>query len=130
MLTGRGDHPADHRPLTGVEVGDAGEVALPAPERPHDDPDDDQQAGQLHAGEQHVGLDALPYTPVVDRRDQAQEAQPDQGDAYALAEVEADHLGEVGTAARAAVDAEVMPELITAKATMKVRKCTPNALCA
>ncbi len=28
-----------------------------------------------------------------------------------------------------AVDALVMPELITAKATMKVRKCRPNALC-
>ena len=31
--------------------------------------------------------------------------------------------------ARAAVDADVMPELITAKATTNVRKCTPKALC-
>ena len=29
----------------------------------------------------------------------------------------------------AEVDALVMPEQITAKATMKVMKCTPNALC-
>lgn len=31
--------------------------------------------------------------------------------------------------ARAAVDADVIPELITAKATTKVRKWMPNALC-
>ena len=31
--------------------------------------------------------------------------------------------------ARAAVDAEVMPELITAKATRNVRKWMPKALC-
>jgi hypothetical protein len=31
--------------------------------------------------------------------------------------------------AREAVEADVMPELITAKATMKVRKWMPNALC-
>jgi hypothetical protein len=31
--------------------------------------------------------------------------------------------------ARDAVEAEVMPELITANATMNVKKCTPNARC-
>ena len=31
--------------------------------------------------------------------------------------------------ARDAVDADVMPEHITVKQTMNVRKCTPNALC-
>jgi hypothetical protein len=31
--------------------------------------------------------------------------------------------------ARAAVDADVMPELMTAKATRNVRKWIPNALC-
>ena len=31
--------------------------------------------------------------------------------------------------AREAVDADVIPEHMTAKATRKVTKCTPNALC-
>src|SRR3712207_7173150 len=52
----------------------------------------DEQAGELDAGEHHVGLDALADAPVVDEGDQRHEAQADQRDADALADVEAEDL--------------------------------------
>ena len=43
--------------------------------------------------------------------------------------VELEAVDEVAANAREAVDADVMPEHITVKATRKVKKWMPNALC-
>ena len=99
-------------------------------DRPQADDDDDQQAGELDAGEHDIGLHALADAAEIDDRDNRHEGEPDQRDADAAREVEAERaVDRLAAKAREAVEAEVMPEHITAKATMKVTKWMPKALC-
>jgi hypothetical protein len=64
--------------LARVELRHAGHVALAGPDRPQADHDDDQEAGQLDAGEDDVRLHALADAAEVDRRDQRHEGEADR----------------------------------------------------
>ena len=116
--------------LGALEDDDPREVRVALRDGVQADEDDQQQARELDQGEYDVGLDALADAAEVDDRDQGHERQRDQhqaGSASVEAEVEA-VVEEAGEGV-AAVEAEVMPEHITVKATRNVTKWMPNALC-
>ena len=59
----------------------------------------------------------------------AMNSRPTMRDADPAREIEIESVRRFAANARDAVEAEVMPEHMTAKATMKVTKWMPNALC-
>ena len=111
------------------ELGHVGKIALAAADRPQADRDDDQEPGQLDHGQDDVELDALADAAEVHGRDEAHEGHGQKRDAEPALEGRSKAALRLAANARDAVEAEVIPEHITVKATMKVMKWMPNALC-
>jgi hypothetical protein len=61
-------------------------VPIAPAEHPHPDRDDDQQAGELHAGEHHIELHAFTDAPEVDQGDEGHESEGDRREAGPLAD--------------------------------------------
>ena len=85
--------------------------------------------GELDAGQDDVRLHAFADAAKIDDRHDRHEGEADQRDA-SVAKSRPKAVERFAAKAREAVEAEVMPEHITAKATMKVTKWMPKALCA